>query len=103
MFEISDDARDLILARLEDALEGRPELRRSANRPGLRLNFRQNKAYLSLAFPKTTDEVVTFMGRPFLIVAQEDLSVLEGVCLTVQQGPGGDGLSMVRRTVDVTL
>ncbi len=94
MFEISEDARELILTNLEGAMEGRPELRRGATRIGLRLNFNRGSAYLSLAFPRSTDQVVTFMGRPLLIVDHGDYSRLEGTRLIVKPGPGGNVLSM---------
>ena len=100
MFEISDEARELILAGLEDALEGRPELRRGTSRAGLRLNFKQGSAHLSLGFPRPTDQVMTFMGRPLLIIDRLDLSRLDGVCLSVRQGPDGRMLSMVPRAPD---
>ncbi len=94
MFQISDDARELILACLEGAMEGRPELRRGTRRIGLRLNLSRGSAYLSLAFPRSTDRVLTFMGRPLLIVDPEDISRLERTRLTVKRGPNGDTLSM---------
>lgn len=94
MFEISDDARELILARLEAAMEGRPELRKGATRVGLRLNLLPGSAHLSLAFPRSTDRVISFMGRPLLIVDPGDFSALERTRLTVKQGPNGDTLSM---------
>ncbi len=94
MFEISDDAKELILAHLEGAMEGRPELRRGATRVGLRLHLERGRAYLSLAFPRSTDRVVTFMGRPLLIVDPEDLCRLEQTRLTVRTSPSGDVLSM---------
>lgn len=94
MFEISEDAKELILAHLEGAMEGRPELRRGATRVGLRLNLERDRAYLSLAFPRATDRVVTFMGRPLLIVDPEDYCRLEQTRLTVRTGPSGTVLSM---------
>lgn len=94
MFEISDDAKEFLLARLEKALEGRPELRRGTTRIGLRLNFHRGGAYLSLAFPRSTDWVMTFMDRPLLIVGPEESSRLERTRLTVQQGPDGRALSV---------
>ncbi|MGI5837886.1 MAG: hypothetical protein ACOX87_15530 [Chloroflexota bacterium] len=94
MFEVSDDAKELILSHLESEMEGRPELRRGATRVGLRLNLERSRAYLSLAFPRSTDRVVTFMGRPLLIIDPEDLSRLEQTRLTVRTGPNGDMLSM---------
>lgn len=94
MFEISDDAKELILAQLEGAMEGRPELRRGTTRVGLRLNLERGRAYLSLAFPRSTDRVVTFMGKPLLIVDPGDFSRLEQTRLTVRPGPGGSVLSM---------
>ncbi len=100
MFEISDEARELILASLEDALEGRPELRRGPCKAGLRLNFQRGGAHLSLAFPRPTDRVMSFAGRPLLIIDSTDLSRLDGICLSVQQGPSGSKLSMVPRTSD---
>ncbi len=94
MFEISDDARELILARLEAAMEGRPELRKGAARVGLRLNLLRSSAHLSLAFPRSTDRVITFMGRPLLIMDPDDFSALDQTRLTVRRGPNGDTLSM---------
>ena len=94
MFEISDDAKELIRSCLDDAMEGRPELRRGNTRIALRLNIQRGKAYLSLAFPRPADRVMTFMGRPLLIVAPEDYSRLERIKLTVKQGPGGNFLSL---------
>ncbi len=103
MFEISDEAKELILASLEAALEGRPELRRGPSKAALRLNFQRGGAHLSLAFPRPTDRVVSFAGRPLLIVDRADLSRLDGICLSVQQGPDGRTLSMVPRTSDQTV
>ncbi len=94
MFEISDDARELILASLEDAMEGRPELRRGATRVGLRLNLHPGRAHLSLAFPRSTDRVMTFNGRPLLIVDPEDFPLLDSACLTVKEGPSGTTLTL---------
>jgi hypothetical protein len=94
LFEISDDAKEFILTRLEKALEGRPELRRGTTRIGLRLNLQRHGAYLSLAFPRSTDWVMTFMDRPLLIVGPEEFSRLEQTRLTVQRGPGGQALSV---------
>jgi hypothetical protein len=94
LFEISDDAKEFILVCLEKALEGRPELRRGPTRIGLRLNFHKGGAYLSLAFPRPTDSVVTFMNRPLLIVGPEEFSRLERTRLTIQYGPGGGSLSV---------
>lgn len=100
MLEISDDARELILARLEDAMEGRPELRRGATRVGLRLNLQRGRAHLSLAFPRPTDQVMTFMGRPLLILDPVDYCRLDQARLTVTRGPNGDTLSMVPRSLE---
>lgn len=102
MFEISDDARELILASLEGAMEGRPELRRGTRRIGFRLNLQPGSAYLSLAFPRPNDQVMTFMGRPLLIVDPADLSRLERTRLTVRQGPSGSTLSMEPQTSEET-
>jgi len=95
LLEISDEAGELILAMLANALEGRPELRRGKCKPGLRLNFRSRGAHLSLAFPRASDQVLCFMGRPLLIVDHADLAKLDGVRLQVLDGPGGPMLSMV--------
>lgn len=103
MFEISDDARELILARLKDALEGRPDLKRGNSTVGLRLNFGRGGAYLSLAFPRTTDQVISYMGRSLLIVDHQDILRLDGICLTVQHGPAGTTLSMVPTVTDSVL
>lgn len=100
MFEVSDEAKELLLARLQSALEGRPELRRSNSGVGLRLDFAHGGAQLSLAFPRPTDRVVFVMGRPLLIIDLLDLSRLDDVYLTVQQGPDGPALTMVPRTPD---
>lgn len=94
MFEISDDAMELILARLEAALVGRPELRRTATRVGLRLNFGRGGAYLSLACPRPTDQVISFMGRTLLIIVPGDFSRLERARLTVEREPEGNRLSL---------
>ena len=51
MFEISDDAMELILARLETATEGRRDLREGTSQVGLRLNLREGRAHLSLESP----------------------------------------------------
>ncbi len=101
MFEISNEAMELILARLEDALEGRPDLRRGGSNIGLRLTFTNGGAHLSLAFPRPTDQVISFMGRPLVMVDRLDFSRLDGISLTVQQGPSGRTLSMVPRTSDL--
>lgn len=101
LLEISDDARELILARLKDALQGRPDLKRGNSTVGLRLNFGRGGAYLSLAFPRTTDEVISYMGRPLLIVDRHDVNRLEEICLTVEQGTTGSVvLSMVPRVAN---
>lgn len=102
MFEISDDAKELILARLEDAMEGRPELRRGARRIGLRLNLQRGRAHLSLAFPRSIDRVIAFMGLPLLIVDPADFSRLESTCLIVEQGANGNTLSLEPRTTAQT-
>ncbi len=102
MFEISDDAVEFILTSLEAALEGRPDLRRRGSSVGLRLSFGQDSAHLSLAFPRPTDQVMSFMGRPLVIIDSLDFSRLDGVCLTMQQGPRGRALSMVPRTREAT-
>ncbi len=101
MFEISDEAKELLFASLEAALEGRPELRRGSCKAGLRLTFNQGGAHLSLAFPRPTDRVMSFMGRPVLIIDRVDLSRLDDTCLQVQQGPAGRTLSMVPRASEV--
>lgn len=98
MLEVSEDALEFIRARLEHALEGRPDLRRSTQGVGLRLKFAQNRAYLSLAFPRTNDKVVSFMGRPLLIIDPADSPRLEGTCLTVQETSGRSTLSILPRT-----
>ncbi len=103
MFEISDDAKELILARLQGAMEGRPELRRGTRRVGLRLDLRRASAHLSLAFPRSTDRVVTFMGLPLLFVDPGDFSRLERSCLTVKPGPSGDTLSLEPHAPEPTL
>jgi hypothetical protein len=94
LFEISEDAKDLILSRLESALEGRPELRRGPTKVGLRLNFHRGGAYLSLSFPRPVDWVMTFMGRPLLIVGPDELVRLAHTRLTVRHEPGGGSLSV---------
>lgn len=75
-------------------MEGRPELRRGTARIGLRLNLMRGSAHLSLAFPRSTDRVISFMGRPLLIVDPGDLSSLESTRLTVKHGPNGNMLSV---------
>jgi hypothetical protein len=103
LFEISEEAKELILARLDAALEGRPELRRGTSTVGLRLNFKQGGANLSLAFPRPTDTIMSFMGRALLIIDLMDLPRLDDICLSVQQGPRGCTLSMVPRTTETPL
>ncbi len=103
MFEISDDAKQLILSRLEGAMEGRPELRRGTRRVGLRLHIQRSSAHLSLAFPRSDDRVVTFMGRPLLILDPEDFSRLERTRLTVKPGPNGNTLSIEPDSPEQTL
>ncbi len=94
LFEISDDAMELILARLEVALAGRPELRHTATRVGLRLNLRAGRAHLSLETPRPTDRVMSFMGRTLLIVDPRDFARLERTRLTVERRLDGKTLSM---------
>ena len=94
MFEISDDAMELILGRLEAATEGRMDLRQGTSQVGLRLNLRQGGAHLSLESPRPTDRVMSFMGRTLLIIDRKDFSRLERTRLTVERGPGGKTLSM---------
>ncbi len=94
MFEISDDAMELILARLEAAMEGRLDLREGTSQLGLRLNLTQTGAHLSLESPRSTDRVMSFMGRTLLIVDSEDFIHLERTRLTVEPGPKGKTLSM---------
>lgn len=94
MFEISDDAMELILGRLGAATEGRPELRQGATRVGLRLNLTRSGAHLSVASPRPADQVMSFMGRTLLIVDPADFSRLERTRLTVERGPNGKTLSM---------
>ncbi|MHB0870361.1 MAG: hypothetical protein ACYC66_09800 [Chloroflexota bacterium] len=103
MFEISDDAKELILSRLEGAMEGRPELRRGTRRVGLRLHLQRSSAHLSLAFPRSDDRVVTFMGRPLLILDPGDFSRLERTRLTVKPGPNGNTLSIEPDSSEQTL
>lgn len=98
MFEISDEAMELILAHLDLAMEGRPELRRSSARVGLRLNFGQGGARLCLAFPRSSDQVISFMGRPLVIVDPEDYSRLEETRLIVESGLRGKRLSIERKS-----
>lgn len=102
LFEISDDAMELIRKQLENALEGRPDLRRGNSNVGLRLNFNQRGAYFSLAFPRPDDQVLNYMGRPLVIIDHKDLPRLDGVYLTVQEGPNGCKLSMAPRLLDPT-
>lgn len=94
MFEISDDAMELILGRLEEATKGRPELRQGTTRVGLRLNIGRGGAHLTLASPRPVDQVMSFMGRTLLIVDPADFSRLERTRLTVERGPNGKTLSM---------
>jgi hypothetical protein len=94
LIEISDEAMELILSHLDEAMEGRPELRRSTSRVGLRLKFTPGGAHLSLAFPRPVDQVISFMGRTLLIVGPEDATRLEKARLTVERGLSGKTLSM---------
>ena len=94
MFEISDDAMELILARLEAATEGRMDLRDGTSQVGLRLNLKEGGAHLSLEPPRPTDKVMSFMGRTLLIVDRGDFSRLARTRLTIERGPNGKTLSM---------
>lgn len=98
MFEISDDAMELILARLDAAMEGRQDLRQSATQVGLRLNLKEGGAHLSLESPRPTDEVMSFMGRTLLIIDRADFSRLESARLVVDRKVNGKTLSMEPNT-----
>lgn len=73
---MSDEVCELLLAKLQQALEGRPELRRCRVQPGLRLIMRKNRASLSLGFPSEGDEIVSYKGRPVLIMTAKDFGEL---------------------------
>lgn len=64
MLEISDDAMEMLLARLEAATEGRLGLREAVSQAGLTLSFRASGAILSLETIQPTDKVaVSWVGR----------------------------------------
>lgn len=84
MVEISDEAGELLLEKLQEALEGRPELRRRPNPPGLKLVFKKNGAHLSLSFPSEGDQVVRYRGKSVLIIAAKDFDILSGTCFMVR-------------------
>ena len=94
MFEISDDAMELILGRLETAMGGRLGPRKDTPEFGMRLNLRQGGAHLSLEAPRPTDRVMSFMGRTLLIVDHKDFSRLESTRLMVDRGLRGKTLYM---------
>jgi len=84
MVEVSEEACQLLLERLQEALQGRPELRRRPIPPGLKLTITKNKAHLSLSFPSDGDHVVSYQGKPVLIIAAADLARLSGACFLVR-------------------
>lgn len=100
MFEISDDAMELILGRLEAATAGRMGAREGMQQVGLRLNLRQGGAHLSLEAPRPTDQVMSFMGRTLLIIDRKDYSRLVSTRLVVERGPNGKSLSMEPATLE---
>lgn len=97
MIDISPDAYELLLGRLQKALEGRPELRRRPIPPGLKLIIRKNGAWLSLGFPEVGDQVVSYQGKSVLIVAAGDLKDLSGACFVVRRSGSEDLLSLERQ------
>lgn len=96
MFDISEEACELLLARLQKALEGRPELRRRPIPPGLKLFMRENRAHLSLGFPVEGDKVVSYKGKSVLIVAAKDLEELAGASFLVRRNGTTDLLTLER-------
>ena len=100
MVDISEEACELLLGRLEEALEGRPELRRRPIPPGLKLCLRRDRAHLSLSFPSEGDQVVSYKGRSVLIIAAKDLAGLAGTSLLVRRNGGAELLTLERAAVD---
>ena len=94
MFEISDEAMELILGRLEEATEGRRDLREATSQVGMRLNLRQGKAHLTLEAPRPADRVMSFMGRTLLILDPRDFARLASTRLTIERGLNGKTLTM---------
>lgn len=94
MFEISDEAMELILGRLEEATEGRRDLRDAASQVGMRLNLRGGRAHLSLEAPRPADRIMSFMGRTLLIVDPRDFARLAKTRLTIERGLNGKTLTM---------
>ncbi len=100
MVDISEEACELLLGRLQEALEGRPELRRRPVPPGLKLFIRKDGAHLSLSFPSEGDKVVSYKGRSVLIIAAKDLENLAGASFLVRRDGNMDQLTLERRPFD---
>jgi len=96
MVEISEEACELLLARLQEELEGRPELRRRPIPPGLKLFMQKNGAHLSLGFPSEGDKVISYQGKSVLIIAAKDMDKLSGTCLLVRRSGSEPRLSLER-------
>ena len=101
MIEVSKDVCELLLLRLQEALEGRPELRRSRAQPGLKLLLQDRQAHLSLAFPSNGDEVVSYKGRTVLIIPAKDLDELAGARLLLRQNGNESLLSLEKQAPSV--
>ena len=95
--EISEEAREVLLARLQAELEGRPELRRRPVAPGLKLCIGKNSAHLALGFPGDGDRIETYKGKSVLIISAKDFDVLAGVCMLVRRSGSQDLLALERK------
>ena len=94
MVQISKEACELLLDRLQCALEGRPELKRRPMPIGLKLYMRKGGAHLGLAFPSQGDEIVTYQGRSVLIISAKDMTELSGACFLVKHQEGNPRLAV---------
>ena len=97
MLDISDEVCELLLNRLSEALEGRPELRRRPIPPGLKLRIQKGGAHLSLCFPSEGDKIVSYQGKSVLIIAAKDLDELSGACFLVRRRGSEDRLTLERQ------